>query len=413
MSARKISSTLLRRAVVLAAAAAAAGLGAGCQLIVELVETDTSQSAQPDAADHDVDGADHDVDGALPVDADVECTTWPYTPEHFDPCAIPPPSGELVLTPGLWFYDTNSGALTDPNSDATFPASSLQAQAEGPEVRVLSADTIIVESGAALFASGKRPLILVSWSTIEVDGTIDVTSRNPFAGAGSDPTSCLAASRGEDNSEGAGGGGGGGFGEAGADGGTGLDGAAAAGTGATRSPMPVAIRGGCAGARGGNSTGGWGGRGGGALQLTARDSITIRGTLNAGGAGGGGGETGRGGGGGGGSGGFLGLQAPLVTLTDSAVLAANGGGGGGGCDNKYARPGEDGRADEVAALGGDGEGQGKAGGPGGFADVSAGPGVESSRGGGGGGGGVGYVLVWTATYDADGSAVISPNAIQQ
>jgi hypothetical protein len=386
----------------------AAFSGSGCQLLVEFVETDTSDEV-PDGAI----AADSRVDGALPIDADVECTTWAYTPVHFDPCEIQPPNGALVLTPGVWTYDTNSGALTDPNFDATFPASSLEAQSGGPEVRVLSADAIIVQADAELRATGRRPLILVSWSTFEVHGVLDVSSRAALAGAGAHPDVCPAADPGADEAEGAGGGGGGGFGDAGADGGTGYEGAAAAGTGSAASATPVAVRGGCAGASGGNPTGGHGGSGGGALQLTARTSIVIDGTLHAGGAGGGGAEAGRAGGGGGGSGGFLGLQAPLVTVEETAVLAANGGGGGGGCDNKFARPGEDGHPDAIAALGGDGEGQGEPGGPGGFTDVSPGAGLPSNRGGGGGGGGVGYVRVWADTFEKHTSAVVSPDAIEQ
>ncbi len=402
-------STHLRRTVALAAAAAAAGLISGCQLLADFIETDISDEA-PDAAFGDAAG---DGDAALLIDANVDCSTWSYTPEHFDPCEIAPPSGSLVLTPGLWTYDTNSGALTDPNLDATFPASSLMAQTDGPEARVLSADSIEVQAGAELRAAGKRPLIMVSWSTLEVDGILDVTSRPVIAGAGADPTECPVATPGADSADGAGGGGGGGFGSDGADGGAGLDGASAAGAHSDASGTPTAVRGGCAGARGGNASGGQGGSGGGALQLTARQSIAIRNTLRAGGGGGGGAQGGRGGGGGAGSGGFIGLQAPVVTLTEAAVLAANGGGGGGGCDNHNANPGQEGQADAVAALGGEGEGQGEPGGPGAYIDTAAGPGEDSSRGGGGGGGGVGFVLVWADTFDADDSAVVSPEAIEQ
>lgn len=406
MAAPTGKTTPPRSAIALAMVAAALGLTTGCQLLADLIETDIDE-AVPDAS-----LADGSADGALLIDADVECSTWSYMPEHFDPCEIAPPDGSLVLTPGSWTYDTNSGALTDPSFDASFPASTLLAQTGGPEVRVLSADSIVVQAGAELRATGKRPLILVSWSTLEVDGILDVTGRPVIAGAGSDPTDCPAATPGEDNADGAGGGGGGGFGSDGADGGVGLDGAAAAGTHSDASGTPTAVRGGCAGASGGNPSGGHGGSGGGALQLTARESIVIRNTLLAGGGGGGGAQAGRGGGGGGGSGGFLGLQAPVVTLTESAVLAANGGGGGGGCDNHNANPGQEGQADSVAALGGDGEGQGEPGGPGAFDGGTAGPGIDSSRGGGGGGGGVGFVLVWANTFAPDASAVVSPDAIE-
>ena len=68
----------------------------------------------------------------------------------------------------------------------------------------------------------------------------------------------------------------------------------------------------------------------------------------------------------------------------------------------------DGLADEEAARGGAGEGQGRPGGAGAYVNGSAVPGESSSRGGGGGGGGVGYVLVWADMADVAGGAVVSP-----
>ena len=176
MSLSRNSSKRACRRLALAVVVATAGLGAGCRALVEFVETDTDD-ADPDAAGAGDDG------GEQPVDADDECTSWSYTPQHFAPCEIAQPNGALTLTPGVWSYDTNSGALTDPAFDATFPASALATQAGGPEARLLSADAIIVQAGAVLEVEGVRPLILVSWSTVKVDGIIDVSSRGTTPGS--------------------------------------------------------------------------------------------------------------------------------------------------------------------------------------------------------------------------------------
>lgn len=73
-----------------------------------------------------------------------------------------------------------------------------------------------------------------------------------------------------------------------------------------------------------------GGGGGGALQISAGQSIRVTGEITAGGGGGSGGGTSGScvGGAGGGSGGGILLEAPSLTMT--GTLAANGGGGGGG-----------------------------------------------------------------------------------
>lgn len=385
MTTAKLESRLRGYELAIAVAFTAVVAGSGCRAIVELVE----------------------ADGEKP-DTGASCEEWSYTPEHFDPCAVSGPSGACTLTPGAWQYDTNSGALTDPDFAVTFPSSELSRQSDGVEARILLCTSIRVEDGAELRVVGQRPLIFASWSTIAVDGVIDLTSHVGAAGAGANASACDPAGPGANDSSGGGGGGGGGFGSAGAHGGTGGTSAAAGGTAGQSSPRPSTVRGGCSGAVGGNPLGGYGGAGGGAIQLTAAERITVAGTVSAGGQGGGAGLGDDSGGGGGGSGGMVGLQAPTVTLDGSAILAANGGGGGGGCGDNPAYPGYDGQADEIRAEGGEGRGDGEDGGEGGYASSEARPGDPADDGGGGGGGGTGYVLVWAETLDQDGSATVTP-----
>jgi hypothetical protein len=393
-----------RRPLSYLALASALVAGPGCRALVALVESDTGGGVDAGAA----------VDGRPGPDADVDCDTWAFQPAHVDPCQIPAPGDPLYLRAGLWSYDTNSGALTDPDHDATFPASALVTQPGGVELRIVSVTDVDIPAGAVLRVYGKRPLVLVSWSDIAVGGTLSVASAHHRAGAGADPDVCasVAATPGEDLSDGAGGGGGGGFGEAGADGGAGRDLMVAGGSGGSAVSAPSAVRGGCPGAAGGNALGGFGGAGGGALQLTARTSVTIDGILHAGGAGGGGSRGDRSGGGGGGSGGLIDLDAPSVTLSSTAIVAANGGGGGGGSDGSAADDGQDGQPSDDDADGGRGQGAGEDGGDGGALDDAAEKGGQDRRGGGGGGGGVGHILVRSSALVIDSDATVSPAAQQ-
>jgi hypothetical protein len=371
---------------------AASVLGSGCRVLVELVESDPHDVA-PDA---------HGV-------TDPGCDTWTHAPETFDPCAVPAPAAPLELGDGAWTFDTNSGALTDPDANATFPASALIATYDGIEARALSVARLSVSPGATIYVRGKRPLIVVSWSDADIRGVVDATSRPGLPAAGANPDACAAtaAGRGADNTEGAGGGGGGGFGSAGAAGGTGTDGAAMAGRAGAAAAMPT-FRGGCAGGDGGNTLHGAGGDGGGAVMIAARELVTLNGVVTAGGAGGGGARGGRGGGGGGGSGGYVGLSAPSVVLGPTAILAANGGGGGGGSDGSPAAPGQDGQPSAIAAAPGAGQGMGSDGGAGSARAVAPKPGIASRRGGGGGGGAVGVVRIDSPVPNIDAAAVTSP-----
>jgi hypothetical protein len=161
---------------------------------------------------------------------------------------------------------------------------------------------------------------------------------------------------------------------------------------------------------------GYGGSGGGAVQLVSRERIVLAsagssaGGINVGGAGGVSG-------GGGGSGGLILLEAPLVELTQGAALAANGGGGGGSGTCAGSRGGN-GRLAEAAASGGWCI-PGAAGGGGGFG--VEGSGTTSGSGGGawatgqpnsagGGGGSTGLIRINTREngFSRAPGSVVSP-----
>jgi hypothetical protein len=356
------------------------------------------------------------------VPPDDPCLEWMPVPAHFHPCSIMKPQGGLTLDmPGTYTYDTGFSTLRDPMGTIIGHAREELLQWD-PVVRLISVEHFTLGPDSTLRVTGPIPLLIASWSTITVNGTIDVSSNlQDGPGAGANTGTCNAATGGTDHNNGGGGGGGGGFGDDGGDGGDGGNGDGTNGEkGIKLGSPPANVRGGCPGAKGGagdrGDGGGDGGRGGGALQLTARQSITVNGKLHAGGQGGhpGNGDVGgndqsrRSGGGGGGSGGMLGLEAPMIMAGANAILAANGGGGGGGCDSDLATGGEDGRLDDTAAIGGLRESNGGDGGDGGFVTESSGqPGNSASRGGGGGGGGVGYIIMSTVPAST-GSPKISP-----
>ena len=339
----------------------------------------------------------------------IDCMT--FAARHFDACLLPAPGGELDLTmPGTYYYDTSSGSLTDPANAVTTVPSMIIASGVAISIGRLS-----VGAGSTLRAIGSSPLIVASWSTITVAGTIDAASVVALAGAGANPPGCAThpAASGNGNTNGGGGGGGGGFAAAGGRGGNG-DGNAG-GAGGTAIAMPLLL-GGCAGNRGGNADqpGGLGGSGGGAIQLTARLGITITGVVTAGGTGGrGAAQTGNAGGGGGGSGGMVGLEAPTVSVASTGVLAANGGGGGQGATQGQAgAAGTDGLPSATRAPGGAGGVQRGTGGPGnGGAILTGGAGQnDTNDGGGGGGGGAGFIAIKSAAPTIDAAAIVSPPA---
>jgi hypothetical protein len=189
-------------------------------------------------------------------------------------------------------------------------------------VAVFDFSTITIASGAVLTAvkgSDGLPVALLSQSTADIYGKIDVSANGDLAGTGAGTTGTGGFGSASQSSTiyGASGGGGGGFGGSG---GNGSDFVLSSGQ---------TLAGGVGGAaladlanqlQGGSSGGGPGGAGagGGAIEIGASQQVTITGEIDAIG--------GNGSSGGGGSGGGIFIHAPTVSL--SGILDVQGGAGG-------------------------------------------------------------------------------------
>jgi hypothetical protein len=342
----------------------------------------------------------------------VSCANW--NARHFDACAIPMAPGDLQLGVALsgYTFDTSNGTLKGKMNTSIPVTTMVLPQATGPDAMLLSVRDLELDAGATLTVTGSRPFVIAVWGTATIGGTIDASATLSIAGpGGNNTTECTDATgnNGASIQPALGGGGGGLQGSGGRGGNVG-------GMGGMSIGAPTGVRGGCAGGLGGAGSGTQAprGAGGGAVQISARTSITVDGLINVGGGGGAGGRTGYGAGGGGGSGGFIGLDAPIVIVT--GTLAANGGAGGGGAsDIANGNNGGDARTTETPSSAGAGAGSSNVGtcangGTGAAAMTLGGQnGGNSLCGGGGGGGAAGFVLVWSAMPNLGGT--ITPPAL--
>jgi hypothetical protein len=330
-----------------------------------------------------------------------------------------PPTADVAPEDCTWdLVSTNFSAADvadasptpwDVEADETFMTGGVDghavSQAEAAPLWIVHHSRFTVSEGVTLTIEGVNPLVIAA-DTIDIKGTIVVHN-------GSDDATCDAARGANACNAGAGGGGGGGYGGLGGDGG----GLPVSNGGTVAGVLPTPLRAGCSGAQGGDGRtdasdatprlGGAGGTAGGALQLSARLSITIDGTILANGGTGHAGKSdpsagfacgayGRAAaGGGGGGGGTIFVESCSTVIAPTAKLCANGGGGGGGAGGGSTDTGYDGQdgSCEMAAAGGAGEIAGEQGGPGGFDGVPAGAGGITTRGGGGGGGAVGRIHI--------------------
>jgi hypothetical protein len=245
---------------------------------------------------HDVDAGSEDggVDAAVEIEASNESSTGGLM------------STGLVVNPPDGTFNTSS----DCTETSSLGRCSVVARLGLAEACVCRMDELTIGS---LEITGARALVILAYESVRIETKLDLSAEHQRQGPGAAvvyttfPTMT--------------GGAGGSFGTRGAGGGAGDEVANAVGD-----PALVPLHGGMQGQSAGDLPGG----GGGALQITAGDSIEVVGQIQAGGGGGKGGvvNVSSSGGGGGGSGGAILLEAPSVVVT--GMLNANGGGGGGG-----------------------------------------------------------------------------------
>jgi hypothetical protein len=370
------------------------------------------------------------------------CMTWaPLNVE--DPCSVQLGTPEvLVLNAGTYTLDTDTGMLSGGSNPHVLAGAKIAQQQAGPMVRVVNLASLMVNEGAELDISGSVGVIFVVHGSAGIGGIVDAgahlfgTPGTSVPGpGGSDATVCNGTKIGTggngtaaaDSAAGGGGAGGGAFGETGGNGTDGNNGGHGVhGVGGVKLGTAdlVPLIGGCAGGTGGDdssaalASGGRKGDGGGAIEITALEAVSVTGSLLANGLGGGGAGPERAGGGGAGSGGGILLDGAGVTLTGTAKLCANGGGGGeGGLVTVAGVTGDNGACSETApATGGRSAIQGGDGGDGGYGGMPKGTNALAAMGGAGGGGGggsVGRVHIRSrgGAPVIDPASIVTPNAM--
>ncbi|MFT3714215.1 MAG: hypothetical protein QM817_41660 [Archangium sp.] len=364
--------------------------------------------------------------------ADGGCVTsviFPYTPSNFTEPQLPVSAGALNVNCATTLVTESGDGGIDWTTCSGGPAKPpfTVINVGGTPTVLLFADTLVV--GNALRTTGARPVIIAVRTTVNINSTINASSANDGLGAGGH-TGCNAVERGGDgeasgNPETGGGAGGGAFGTNGGSGAAGSNGGPRGDAGVVMNTAQTLtpLRGGCRGGSGGRvsqANGGFGGRGGGAVQISAGSTITFGslGSVQANGQGGQGGNSGqRTGGGGGGSGGAILLEGTTLTMGPISVLAANGGAGAEGSGGQLnGGDGQDGPVSAAQATcnstgtgcgGNGGDGASRMGGSAnGLAPFGAN--CASNPPGGGGGGGVGRIRLNLTSCSFDNLAIVSP-----
>jgi hypothetical protein len=267
--------------------------------------------------------------------------------------------------------------------------SAVVSQSNGPQICVVHQRSVTISANRTLKVIGPRAFALVADRDLNIEGVLDVSADGGASGPGGGfKTSGVTPEYGVE--QGGGGAGGATAGGAGAD--TAAPGGAA--NGGDMEPNPATITALVGGTRATPATYGSPGGGGGAVTvLSCRGTVSIRGTVDAGGGGGEGEKAAgvkRSRATGGGSGGTIVIQGLNVSLTGTFV--ANGGGGGsiGTTANQgFGFPGQDGTRSTSRATGGV-----SSTGDGGFGGAVSPPtpgGVSR----GAGGGAAGFVLVYS------------------
>jgi hypothetical protein len=329
-------------------------------------------------------------------------TCVPGTPGcdvHIVPRYVPTACDAMATEPTLEF----SGAATfDTDADASCNGGVIT-QAAGPQICVARYGAIQIKNNTTVTVIGKRALALVADTSLDIQGTLDVSANAGVDGPGGGVVK--SGSSGGDQR----GGGGAGFRTKGGSGGSATaDGGAGNGGAITDPTLLVELVGGNKSTFFASGNAFTGGAGGAATLVACRGAITVGGTIDAGGGGGGGGGVSFLGDsltpGGGGSGGHVVFQGLTIRVTGNVF--ANGGGGGSGLgsatgfDRLPGATGDDGTLNVVAARGGAAPTMGGRGGDGGIEGVSPQDGKRTVpefqlATGGAGGGSVGFFEAFT------------------
>lgn len=302
-------------------------------------------------------------------DAGNEPATFAYQPSNVDLAGIDFANAPVaVLDCGTTQLDT-SNAVSVQNWCGNAPKPIVRAQGNGPELVIVPLRGLTLANGSTLRIVGTRPVAFVVNGVVSIVGTLEASARGTTRGPGADfmcGRSQGGNGTGNSGNDGAGGGGGG-FGTEGGRGGSDTGNATRGAAGATRgSATLVPLLGGCSGGRGGACDSN-AGAGGGAVQISASETLTVSGTIRASGSEGQRGCVNDSGGGGGGSGGAILLEGER-TVVGGATLRAEGGQGG---ESQGGVAGGNGasNANAAGAAGRDGNGSGGGGAGGGYGRI--------------------------------------------
>lgn len=328
------------------------------------------------------------------------CADGRFRPSNLTREAFDESAPDLDIPMGNFVLNTDS-------CEVSSGVARIQAMNSGANACVWTVGNLDMSESLYLQVSGSLPLIVVATGDVNLDGFFDLRAEGDVPGAGGFAGGTRDAPGGGGDGGGLpgmragdfgdGGGGGGGGLSAGGRGGDAGDSAFGGEGGASFMTTGEPLIGGSGGGvgPGARDREGNGGAGGGAIQISALGTVTVRGVIRAGGGGGQGGlsftnDRNWGAGGGGGAGGTILLEAPRIVIEGN--LSVSGGGGGAGPSNTSNgnNDGQDGPL-EGRAIGG---GPGTTGGSGGGATPEDGDSSGSRNGNGGGGGGsAGFVIL--------------------
>jgi hypothetical protein len=302
----------------------------------------------------------------------------------FDATAVPAAPRSLPTT-DIDTDKTASGFLCDQNND------------QKARYCVVTGAPLTLASGAMLTARGDKPLVLLSTTTMDLLGDIDVSSHHDgVQRPGANPADASACSfmTAPTGPTMGGGGYGASLGTVGGSGGNAGNQSTGGGVAGTElDTFPMTLRGGCKGGDGNllstMDSAAAGGDGGGAVAMVAGMQIHVDAMINASGGGGQGGPPGaENGGAGGGAGGMIVFDSPVALAFGARTkLWANGGGGGQGGATLPGGDGGESTDPTQAAAGGSNTGPGGYGGSGSTGSGTGSGGASTTIGGGGGGGG--------------------------
>ena len=136
-----------------------------------------------------------DLPDAGATDASCPGSQLAIVPSNIDLCDIPAAASSLDFEDRTWVVNTSTATLVDVNANEAVPFEFVVVSQTtgGSDVVLVAVDSITIGANGLVLVVGNRPLVMLAYSNITIDGILVAGGTASLAPPGPSPTAALPA----------------------------------------------------------------------------------------------------------------------------------------------------------------------------------------------------------------------------